>query len=79
MLSQQQTLTSPPLSTLNLATLPLQLQIELIDFYEFLLQKYKFTPETKVIEEKSKFKNFLANPIQVSELQTWTRDELHER
>lgn len=79
MLSQQQTLLPPNLSTLNLTKLPVQLQIELIDCYEFLLNKYQLNTEIQQSEPNAKFKNFLAHPIQVPELKTWTREELHER
>ena len=79
MLSQQQTLTTPQFSNINLTKLPVQLQIELIDFYEFLLTKYQLTTEIQPTEQNTKFKNFLAHPIQVPELKTWTREELHER
>ena len=30
----------PQLSQINLTALPLQLQLELIDFYEFIIKKY---------------------------------------
>ncbi len=49
MLSQQQTLLPPNLSTLNLTKLPVQLQIELIDCYEFLLNKYQLRIWLKII------------------------------
>ena len=79
MLAQKQTISTPQLSSLNLTSLPLQLQIELIDFYEFLLKKYDFNPEIETPTQNTKFKKFLANPIQIPESQTWTREELHER
>lgn len=79
MLSQQPIHPTPNLSTLNLTKLPVQLQIELIDFYEFLLTKYQLTTEIQQTEPNTKFKNFLAHSIQVPELKTWTREELHER
>ncbi len=79
MLSQQQILSTPQFSNINLTKLPIQLQIELIDFYEFLLNKYQLTTEIKQTEQNTKFKNFLAHPIQVPELKTWTKEELHER
>ena len=52
MLSQQQTLTTPHTSTLNLTKLPIQLQIELIDFYEFLLKKYQLNAEIEKTAKK---------------------------
>jgi|GEM_PF-768714 hypothetical protein len=76
MLADKEIITRPALSTLNLATLPLQVQVELIDFYEFLIKKYNLNVEN---DKNTQFKKFLDTPIQVTELQTWTREELHEQ
>ena len=67
----------PQLSQINLTGLPQQLQLELIDFYEFLIKKYHVINQP--LEPQIKFKRFLDNPIQVPQIQSWTRDELHER
>jgi hypothetical protein len=79
MLSQPQIATSLQSAMLNSTALPLSLQMELLDFYEFLLKKHNLISEIKTSATKNRFKNFLANPIQVSVLQTWTREELHDR
>ena len=65
---------------LDMSSLPRQLQIELLDFYEFLSQKYGI--EIKAGEEKNKLKRFvkfLSNPIHVVEQIQYSREELHER
>ncbi|MFI3194190.1 MAG: hypothetical protein QX195_00080 [Methylococcaceae bacterium] len=78
MLNNEKTaISQPQLAQINLAGLPSQLQVELIDFYEFLIQKYHINE--KALEPEPSFKRFLDTPIQVPEIKTWTRDELHER
>ncbi len=78
MLNNERTATSQAqLSQINLTGLPQQLQLELIDFYEFLIQKYHVN--TDYPEPETPFKHFLDAPIQVPQIQSWTRDELHER
>lgn len=67
----------PRLSHIDLAGLPMQLRIELVDFYEFLIKKYHIDDKSKA--PQTKFELFLERPIQVSQLEPWTRDELHER
>jgi hypothetical protein len=78
MLNNEKTdINQPQLSYINLIGLPQQLQLELIDFYEFLIKKYHVDNES--LETQTNFKRFLYNPIQVPQIQSWTRDELHER
>jgi signal-transduction protein with cAMP-binding, CBS, and nucleotidyltransferase domain len=62
------------MQNIELNRLPLQAQTELLDFYEFLLQKY-----TKTQPKNNQFEQFLSTPIEVEQLQNWTREELHER
>lgn len=61
------------MQNIELNRLPLPAQTELLDFYEFLLQKYASTQS-----KNSQFEQFLSTPIKVEQLQNWTRDELHE-
>lgn len=67
----------PQLSQLNLTNLPVQVQIELIDFYEFLIQKYHIESENN--QPHTHFRQFLESPLQVPEIKPWTREGLHER
>jgi len=68
MLADKEIITKPELSTLNLAALPLQVQVELIDFYEFLIKKYNLNTENEN-DKNTQFKKFLETPIQVDALQ----------
>ena len=61
---------------INLSKLPFQAQLELLDFYEFLLHKYTVAKPTQIGDRLSEF---LATPIPVDKLHHWTRNELHER
>lgn len=61
---------------LDISLLPHNAQQELLDFYEFLTQKYQRSVETK---GKSTFATFLQTPIQVKKWLSYTREELHER
>ncbi len=56
--------------------IPFQVQTELLDFYKFLLQKYT---EIKSIPRNNQLEHFLSTPIEVEQLQNWTKKELHER
>jgi hypothetical protein len=67
----------PQLSRINLTKLPVQLQLELIDFYEFLIQKYHIENENN--QPHTHFRQFLESPLQVPEIKPWTREDLHER
>ena len=78
MFNHEQTATNQPQIThIDLTGLPVQIQIELMDYYEFLITKYQV--ETGKSEPQAKFRQFLDNPIQVAQLESWTREQLHER
>ncbi|POZ51230.1 hypothetical protein [Methylovulum psychrotolerans] len=58
MLNNEKTAVSQPqLAQINLTGLPSQLQLELIDFYGFLIQKYLLNE--KAPEPQTAFKRFL--------------------
>ena len=59
------------MQTINLNELPEEAQKELLDFYEFLLQKYKKRKRKKKIEE--------IIPRKVKVFQPMKRDEIYER
>lgn len=61
---------------LDLSLLPHNARQELVDFYEFLTQKYQRSVETPAA---SPFTSFLKTPIQVQNWLPYTREELHER
>ncbi len=66
---------------LDIAILPEMARIEILDFYDFLKQKYGATSE-KFCGEDQKTKvlgKFLKNKIKVGKIQKFTREELHER
>ncbi|MBF0238401.1 MAG: hypothetical protein HQM12_11900 [SAR324 cluster bacterium] len=66
--------------TLDLSQLPETARLELFDFYEFLTRKYVHS-DLKVTSESEKppFARFLEHPVQLPRLESWTREELHER
>ncbi|GAB6072725.1 hypothetical protein JCM14244_11020 [Venenivibrio stagnispumantis] len=59
------------MQTINLNELPEEAQKELLDFYEFLLQKYKKKKTKKKIEE--------IIPRKVKEFTPIKREEIYER
>jgi len=59
------------MQTINLNELPEEAQKELLDFYEFLLQKYKKRKRKKGIEE--------VIPRKVKAFQPMKREEIYER
>jgi len=59
------------MQTINLNKLPEEAQRELLDFYEFLLQKYKKRKTKKKIEE--------IIPRKVKSFQPMKREEIYER
>lgn len=61
---------------LDLSLLPHNARRELLDFYEFLTQKYERPAE---MPAASPFVSFLRTPIQVQNWIPYTREELHER
>ncbi len=62
-------------TTLNLSLLPQRAQQELLDFYEFLKQKYQVMPESADV---TTFQSFLQSPIKVPTWIPYTREELHK-
>ncbi len=67
-------------TTLDLSGMPPHVRDELLDFYEFLCQKYGKEQKGKSIELKGKaFSNFLANPVSVDQVTRFSREALHER
>ncbi len=68
--------TSP--MALDLSVLPESVRIQLMDFYDFLLTKYVAQPQLQEVK-KHRFARFLNEPIKVKQVQTFTREELHER
>lgn len=62
----------------DLSKFPKQARIELMDFYEFLAQKY-VGDYKKINTKKERFSQFLEHPIKITKLHSWTREELHER
>lgn len=63
-------------TTLDLSLLPRQARQELIDFYEFLAQKYQAVSEPA---PEPAWAAFLRTPIQATCWIPYTREELHER
>jgi len=59
------------MQTINLNELPEEAQKELLDFYEFLVQKYKKKKTKKKIEELI--------PRKVKEFKPMKREEIYER
>jgi hypothetical protein len=59
------------MKSINLNELPKEAQKELLDFYEFLLQKYKKKKVKKKIEE--------IIPKKVKTFKPMKRDEIYER
>ncbi len=60
---------------IDLSILPEAARKELVDFYQFLVQKYG----TKKQHKSNRFDKFLSNPIKVNKINIPSRDELHER
>ena len=66
---------------LDIAILPEMARIEILDFYDFLKQKYGAASE-KFCGDDQKTKvlgKFLKNKIKVGKIQRFKREELHER
>jgi hypothetical protein len=57
--------------------LPEKARIEIDDFLNFLIFKYKINIEFP--EKKQRFKNIIENPVKVKSKVKFTREELHER
>lgn len=69
----------PRQTKLNLSGMPPRVRDELLDFYEFLCQKYGKEQNGKPFELKGKaFSNFLANPVIVDKVTRFSREALHD-
>jgi hypothetical protein len=66
-------------TTLDLSGMPPRVRDELLDFYEFLCQKYGKEKDTSMESEGKTFSNFLANPVNVDQVTQLSREALHER
>lgn len=69
-------------SIIDISALPDSAKIEILDFYQFLFNKYgakskQPSQETKLKE--TRFSKFLSNPIKVKNFHIYSRDELYER
>ncbi len=62
---------------LDLSLLPTQAQTQMMDFYEFLFQKYG--TKTKDGEGEARLSDFLSEPIQVEGVVLYSREDLHDR
>jgi len=60
---------------IDISKLPKEARRELIDFYQFLINKYG----TKTKKERKNLLKFLSTPIKVDKIIVHPRDELHER
>lgn len=61
---------------IDLNTLNEEAKREIIDFYEYLLYKYRIKQTSY---KKSKLQKFIANPILVNAPYTFNRSELYDR
>jgi hypothetical protein len=57
--------------------LPEKAMMEIDDFLNFLIFKYKINIDFS--EKKQRFKNFIERPVKVKSKIKFTREELHER
>jgi hypothetical protein len=67
---------------LDLSGMPPHAKIELLDFYEFLRQKYggeQTAASPKPRTRKKAFQTFLSNTVPVEKITRFSRDDLHER
>jgi len=67
---------------LDLSVLPPHAKGELLDFYEFLCEKYgidNLEAASKSDRKGKRFSMFLANKINVQEINRFSRNEMHER
>jgi hypothetical protein len=67
--------------TLDISSLPDKARAELMDFYQFLQGKYGCQKlETQGQDKRgTRLEAFLAEPIHVREIESVSRDSLHER
>ena len=69
-------------SIIDISGLPEIAKIEILDFYQFLNNKYGSKSENAKLESKSselRYLKFLSNPIKVKDFRIYSRDELYER
>ena len=59
----------------DLSILPEPAKQMLLDFYQFLVEKYGEKPKDK----QSRFQKFLSDPIEVATITRFSREELHDR
>lgn len=67
---------------LDLSGMPSHAKIELLDFYEFLRQKYggeQTAAPPKPRTRTKAFQTFLSNTVPVEKITKFSRDDLHER
>lgn len=67
---------------LDLSGMPPHAKLELLDFYEFLRQKYggeQTAASPKPRTRKKAFQTFLSNTVPVEKITRFSRDDLHER
>jgi len=66
--------------SLDISSLPALAQSELVDYFEFLQQKYRSTNRhEKNGNDRTRFREFLAQPIKVKKITKYSRDSIHER
>ena len=69
-----------PVDSLDISSLPEHAKIELLDFYEFLCKKYGGLKSVQKSENpRSRLKKFLSEPVFVQKIESFSREELHER
>lgn len=69
-------------SIIDISALPDIAKIEILDFYQFLFNKYgsnskQVTQKTKLKE--ARYSKFLSNPIKVKDFRIYSREELYDR
>ncbi len=72
----------PQPTTLDLSDMPPHARMELLDFYEFLRQKYggeQNVSSPKPQTRTKAFAAFLAEPVPVEKITKFSREDLHER
>ncbi len=68
-----------PRENLNISSLPLEARSQLLDFYDFLFEKYAAPRKIDTTERKPRFTKFLARPIKVKEIISYSREAVHAR
>ena len=69
-------------SIIDISALPDIAKIEILDFYQFLFNKYgnssNQAPQESRLKE-ARYSKFLSNPIKVKDFRIYSREELYER